>query len=237
MIPTIVLVGRPNVGKSTLFNRLTRSRDALVADLPGLTRDRHYGRGIGASRPYLVVDTGGFEPAADTGILKAMAKQTLLAIDEADVIVFLVDGRQGVSPQDHVIADRDAFLAEVRAKFEATGSCYIVVSEGARYADGTYLSYGLNAAITYQLSDGWALGGFAGMSNNKTEMNLNAGSVDIDTAFGGVYARTLLEAEAAGDLLIGLHLAAQIAPEPVLVQLLSGHHVPQAAAVGAEFVA
>jgi GTP-binding protein len=106
MIPTIVLVGRPNVGKSTLFNRLTRSRDALVADLPGLTRDRHYGRGIGASRPYLVVDTGGFEPAADTGILKAMARQTLLAIDEADVIVFLVDGRQGVSPQDHVIADR-----------------------------------------------------------------------------------------------------------------------------------
>ena len=93
MIPTIVLVGRPNVCKSTLFNRLTRSRDALVADLPGLTRDRHYGRGIGASRPYLVVDTGGFEPAADTGILKAMATQTLLAIDEADVIVFLVDGR------------------------------------------------------------------------------------------------------------------------------------------------
>ena len=106
MLPTIVLVGRPNVGKSTLFNRLTRSRDALVADLPGLTRDRHYGRGIGGTKPYLVVDTGGFEPAADTGILQAMARQTLLAIDEADVIIFLVDGRQGVSPQDKVIADR-----------------------------------------------------------------------------------------------------------------------------------
>ncbi|HSH54936.1 MAG TPA: ribosome biogenesis GTPase Der [Methylotenera sp.] len=106
MIPTIVLVGRPNVGKSTLFNRLTKSRDALVADLPGLTRDRHYGRGVGASQPYLVVDTGGFEPNTDSGILKAMAKQTLLAIDEADIIIFLVDGRQGVTPQDMEIANR-----------------------------------------------------------------------------------------------------------------------------------
>lgn len=106
MLPTIVLVGRPNVGKSTLFNRLTKSRDALVADLPGLTRDRHYGRGVGASQPYLVVDTGGFEPNTDNGILKAMAKQTLLAIDEADLIIFLVDGRQGATPQDMDIANR-----------------------------------------------------------------------------------------------------------------------------------
>lgn len=106
MLPTLVLVGRPNVGKSTLFNRLTRSRDALVADMPGLTRDRHYGRGLGSDKPYLVVDTGGFEPAVDTGILAQMAKQTLLAVDEADVIVFLVDGRQGLTPQDKIIADR-----------------------------------------------------------------------------------------------------------------------------------
>ena len=106
MLPTIVLVGRPNVGKSTLFNRMTRTRDALVADLPGLTRDRHYGRGLGASKPYLVVDTGGFEPLADTGILQEMARQTLLAVDEADVVIFLVDGRTGLTPQDRVIADR-----------------------------------------------------------------------------------------------------------------------------------
>ncbi|HQR50282.1 MAG TPA: ribosome biogenesis GTPase Der [Methylophilaceae bacterium] len=106
MLPTIVLVGRPNVGKSTLFNRLTKTRDALVADLPGLTRDRHYGRGAVGDFPYLVVDTGGFEPLADSGILVEMARQTLLAIDEADVIVFLVDGRQGLAPQDKVIADR-----------------------------------------------------------------------------------------------------------------------------------
>ena len=106
MLPTIVLVGRPNVGKSTLFNRMTKSRDALVADLPGLTRDRHYGRGAGASRPYLVIDTGGFEPTAESGILKEMAKQTLLAIDEADVVIFLVDGRAGLTPQEFIIADK-----------------------------------------------------------------------------------------------------------------------------------
>ncbi len=105
MLPTIVLVGRPNVGKSTLFNRLTKSRDALVADLPGLTRDRHYGRGVGASQPYLVIDTGGFEPKADKGILKEMARQTLLAIDEADLVIFLVDGRTGLTPQEYTIAD------------------------------------------------------------------------------------------------------------------------------------
>ena len=106
MLPTIALVGRPNVGKSTLFNRLTKTRDALVADFPGLTRDRHYGRGVVGDRPYLVIDTGGFEPAADTGILVEMAKQTLQAVDEADAVVFLVDGRQGVTAQDKVIAER-----------------------------------------------------------------------------------------------------------------------------------
>lgn len=106
MLPTLALVGRPNVGKSTLFNRLTKTRDALVADLPGLTRDRHYGRGVVGESPYLVVDTGGFEPLVDSGILAEMARQTLLAIDEADVVVFLVDGRHGLTPQDKVIADR-----------------------------------------------------------------------------------------------------------------------------------
>ena len=106
MKPTIALVGRPNVGKSTLFNRLTRTKDALVADLPGLTRDRHYGHGRLGSKPYLVVDTGGFEPVVDSGILHEMAKHTLQAIDEADAVVFLVDGRNGVTPQDKIIADR-----------------------------------------------------------------------------------------------------------------------------------
>ncbi|WIM06435.1 MAG: ribosome biogenesis GTPase Der [Candidatus Nitricoxidivorans perseverans] len=105
MIPTLVIVGRPNVGKSTLFNRLTRSRDALVADMPGLTRDRHYGHGRLGDRPFLVVDTGGFEPRAKEGIVHEMARQAEAAIAEADALLFVVDGRAGLAPQDRDIAD------------------------------------------------------------------------------------------------------------------------------------
>ncbi len=105
MLPTVALVGRPNVGKSTLFNRLTKTRDALVADFPGLTRDRHYGRAFAGDQAYFVVDTGGFEPKATSGILHEMAKQTRQAIAESDVVVFLVDGRNGLAPQDKTIAD------------------------------------------------------------------------------------------------------------------------------------
>ena len=105
MLPTIALVGRPNVGKSTLFNRLTKSRNALVADFPGLTRDRQYGQGRVGERRFVVIDTGGFEPIAKEGILKEMARQTLQALDEADIVIFLVDGRAGVTPQDARIAD------------------------------------------------------------------------------------------------------------------------------------
>ena len=104
MVPVIALVGRPNVGKSTLFNRLTRSRDALVADFPGLTRDRHYGDGRIGDKPYLVIDTGGFEPIRTEGIVKAMTGQAQLAITEADAVLFLVDGRTGLTPQDSRIA-------------------------------------------------------------------------------------------------------------------------------------
>jgi GTPase len=102
--PTVVLVGRPNVGKSTLFNRLTRSRDALVADLPGLTRDRHYGQGRIGPKPFIVVDTGGFEPVAKEGILSEMARQAREAIAEADAVIFMTDGRAGLAPQDRRIA-------------------------------------------------------------------------------------------------------------------------------------
>ncbi|GAA4408570.1 GTPase Der [Advenella faeciporci] len=102
--PVVALVGRPNVGKSTLFNRLTRSRAALVADYSGLTRDRHYGEGRVGDYPFLVIDTGGFEPVAKTGILKEMARQTEQAIAESDVVIFLVDARAGVNAHDHEIA-------------------------------------------------------------------------------------------------------------------------------------
>jgi GTP-binding protein len=105
MLPALAIVGRPNVGKSTLFNRLTASRRALVADFPGLTRDRQYGRGRGADRPYLIVDTGGFEPEAKSGIFQAMARQTNTAIAESDAVIFLVDGREGLTAQDQAIAD------------------------------------------------------------------------------------------------------------------------------------
>jgi GTP-binding protein len=104
--PTVVLVGRPNVGKSTLFNRLTRSRDALVADQPGLTRDRHYGQGRMGDKPFIVVDTGGFEPVAKEGILSEMARQAREAIAEADVILLVTDGRAGLAPQDKRIAQQ-----------------------------------------------------------------------------------------------------------------------------------
>ncbi|RMG58377.1 MAG: ribosome biogenesis GTPase Der [Gammaproteobacteria bacterium] len=103
MTPVIALVGRPNVGKSTLFNRLTRSRDALVADFPGLTRDRKYGRGRIGARDYLVVDTGGLS-GEEQGMDAEMARQTRQAIEEADAILFLVDGRDGVTAADEQIA-------------------------------------------------------------------------------------------------------------------------------------
>lgn len=106
MHPTIVLVGRPNVGKSTLFNRLTRSRAALVADVPGLTRDRHYGHARHGDRRFIVVDTGGLEPDPAEGLMRKMAGQTRQAVDEADAVLFLVDARQGLSPHDRGIAEQ-----------------------------------------------------------------------------------------------------------------------------------
>ena len=104
MISTFALVGRPNVGKSTLFNRLTHSRDALVADLPGLTRDRKYGKASFEGVSFVVIDTGGIS-GEEEGIDVEMAGQSLLAIDEADEILFLVDARAGLTPADQHIAD------------------------------------------------------------------------------------------------------------------------------------
>jgi GTP-binding protein len=105
MKPVMALVGRPNVGKSTLFNRLTKSRDAIVADYAGLTRDRHYGNAKQGRYEFIVIDTGGFEPTAETGIYSEMAKQTRQAVAEADVVVFVVDAREGLSAQDHDIGN------------------------------------------------------------------------------------------------------------------------------------
>jgi GTP-binding protein len=105
MSRVVALVGRPNVGKSTLFNRITRSRDALVADLPGLTRDRQYGLARFEDGPCVLIDTGGLS-GDDAGIDEAMARQTLLAVEEADLVLFLVDGRTGITAADELIAER-----------------------------------------------------------------------------------------------------------------------------------
>ena len=104
MLPVVALVGRPNVGKSTLFNRLTRSRDALVADYPGLTRDRQYGKAEVEEHPFIVIDTGGIE-GDEKGIDALMAEQSLIAIDEADAVLFMVDARAGLTSADIGIAD------------------------------------------------------------------------------------------------------------------------------------
>ncbi len=145
MKPVIALVGRPNVGKSTLFNRLTRSRDALVADLPGLTRDRHYGEGRMGERPFLVIDTGGFEPVAKEGIMHEMAKQTRQAVAEADIVIFIVDGRQGMTPHDKTITD---FLRK-------SGRAVMLVvnkAEGMRYSAVTADFYELGLGDPYVIS-------------------------------------------------------------------------------------
>ncbi|MBL8333862.1 MAG: ribosome biogenesis GTPase Der [Rubrivivax sp.] len=104
MKPVIALVGRANVGKSTLFNRITKTRDAIVADFPGLTRDRHYGDARLGDREFIVVDTGGFEPEKPTGVVAEMARQTRQAVAEADAVVFVTDLRAGLTGQDHDIA-------------------------------------------------------------------------------------------------------------------------------------
>lgn len=111
MLPVIALVGRPNVGKSTLFNRLTRTRDALVANRPGLTRDRQYGIGRIGPRPYVAVDTGGLT-GEESGLDGLLAKQVWLAIEEADHVLFMVDAREGLTPGDIEVAERLRRLAK-----------------------------------------------------------------------------------------------------------------------------
>ena len=145
MKPVIALVGRPNVGKSTLFNRMTRSRDALVADLPGLTRDRHYGEGRMGERPFLVIDTGGFEPVAKEGIMHEMALQTRQAVAEADVVMFIVDGRQGLTPHDKTITD---FLRKSGRKVMLV----VNKSEGMKYTSVTAEFYELGMGDPYVIS-------------------------------------------------------------------------------------
>ncbi|OFZ88599.1 MAG: ribosome biogenesis GTPase Der [Betaproteobacteria bacterium RBG_16_66_20] len=112
MKPVIALVGRPNVGKSTLFNRLTRRRDAIVVDVPGVTRDRHYGEGLLGGRSCIVIDTGGLQPDSEEGIYVEMARQTEQAIVESDAVILVTDARAGLTPGDRLIAEKLRRLKE-----------------------------------------------------------------------------------------------------------------------------
>jgi GTP-binding protein len=151
--PVVALVGRPNVGKSTLFNRLTRSRSALVADFSGLTRDRHYGEGRVGDTPFIVVDTGGFEPVAKTGILHQMARQTKQAIAEADVVVFLVDARAGLNAHDHDIA---RLLRKLGQKVVLCVNKAEGMQHGSAVAEFHELGLGLPCPISAAHGDGIA---------------------------------------------------------------------------------
>ncbi|AYM95683.1 ribosome biogenesis GTPase Der [Acidovorax sp. 1608163] len=154
MKPVIALVGRPNVGKSTLFNRLTKSRDAIVADFAGLTRDRHYGNGRQGKHEYIVVDTGGFEPDASAGIYREMAKQTQQAVAEADVVLFIVDARAGVSAQDHDIAKYLRRLSK---------PCLLVANKAEGMVEGVQLAefyeLGLGAVVPASAAHGQGIRG------------------------------------------------------------------------------
>jgi len=154
MKPVIALVGRPNVGKSTLYNRLTKTRDAIVADFPGLTRDRHYGNARLGPREFIVIDTGGFEPDASSGIYKEMAKQTRQAVAEADVVIFVLDARAGLSAQDHDIAN---YLRKLDK------SCLLVANKAEGMQAGAQLSefyeLGLGEVIAVSAAHGQGIRG------------------------------------------------------------------------------
>ena len=151
MLPVIALVGRPNVGKSTLFNRLTRRRDAIVVDVPGVTRDRHYGEGRLGPSPYLVIDTGGLELEAKAGIFAEMARQTEQAIAEADAVILVTDARAGLTSGDRAIAQR---LRRLKSRiWLAVNKCEGMASDAA-VAEFHELAVGQPAPISAAHGDG-----------------------------------------------------------------------------------
>ena len=152
MKPVIALVGRPNVGKSTLFNRLTRSRDAIVHDVPGVTRDRHYGEGRQGERAFIAIDTGGLEPGAEEGdIFAEMARQADQAMAEADVVLFIVDGRAGLIPADRLIAQK---LRKLRTRVFVTVNKTEGMQSDTAVAEFHELGLGAPAAVSAAHGEG-----------------------------------------------------------------------------------
>ncbi len=165
MKPVLALVGRPNVGKSTLFNRLTKSRDAIVADFAGLTRDRHYGQGRLGKREFIVIDTGGFEPDASSGIYKEMAKQTRQAVAEADVVIFVVDARNGLSAQDHDIAN---YLRRIGKPCLLVANKAEGMREGAQLAE--FYELGLGEVLPVSAAHGQGVRGMLEEALDKLDL-------------------------------------------------------------------
>lgn len=176
-MPIVTLVGRANVGKSTLFNRITRSRAALVANFPGLTRDRHYGEGRIGKQRFIVVDTGGFEPVVKTGLLREMARQTEQAIAESDVVIFLVDARSGINAHDHEIAQmlrrsgQNVFLAVNKA-------------EGMRYGSATaeFHELGLGEPHPISASHGDGVADLIDLALESLQLSADLSDAPVDAA-------------------------------------------------------
>jgi len=177
VIPVLALVGRPNVGKSTLFNRLTQSRDAIVADFAGLTRDRHYGQGRLGKHEFIVIDTGGFEPDANTGIYKEMAKQTQQAVAEADVVLFVVDARAGLSSQDHDIAK---YLRRIGKP------CLLVANKSEGMREGMQLSefyeLGLGEVLAVSAAHGQGIRSLTELALEPLDLPDDEEEIEIDTS-------------------------------------------------------
>ena len=179
MKPVLALVGRPNVGKSTLFNRMTKSRDAIVADFAGLTRDRHYGNARQGKHEFIVIDTGGFEPDATSGIFKEMAKQTRQAVAEADVVIFVVDARGGLSAQDHDIAKYLRRLGK---------PCLLVANKAEGMREGVHLAeffeLGLGEVLPVSAAHGEGVRSLVELALGS--LNLPDPDEDEETADSGV---------------------------------------------------
>ncbi len=177
MKPVLALVGRPNVGKSTMFNRLTKSRDAIVADFAGLTRDRHYGQGRLGKREFIVIDTGGFEPDASSGIYKEMARQTQQAVAEADVVIFVVDARLGLSAQDHDIAN---YLRRIGKP------CLLVANKAEGMKEGVQLvefyELGLGEVLPVSAAHGQGMRGLLEHALDQLDLPDEAEEIEEDTS-------------------------------------------------------